>query len=170
MNEWGFVQKIKTFEQGRIIFSYAVDTILRIWKWLWAAVVSLFFFTLSKSSHYVSIYKSKITDKNTSMYTHSIHKWLWAGIHHPREHWFVWKNILCVVMLEVLYIVEILSQADWAEKQRGVKLAVTEKMRIWRQGDKEFKQNEACRLAALPSVTGVISWGSLSLCLLPLFI
>lgn len=61
---------------------------------------------------------------------------------------------------------------DWSKQseQRGVKLAVTEKMRIRRQGDKEFKQNEACRLAALPSVTGVISWGSLSLCLLPLFI
>lgn len=67
-------------------------------------------------------------------------------------------------------IVERLGKAERAEKQRGEKLAVTEKMRIWRQGDKEFKQNEACRLAALPSVTGVISWGSLSLCLLPLFI
>lgn len=61
---------------------------------------------------------------------------------------------------------------DWSKQseQRGVKLAVTEKMRIRRQGDKEFKQNEACRLAALPSVTGVISRGSLSLCLLPLYI
>lgn len=59
--------------------------------------------------------------------------------------------------------------AKQSEQRRG-KLAVTEKMRIWRQGDKEFKQNEACRLAALPSVTGVISWGSLSFCLLPLFI
>lgn len=68
------------------------------------------------------------------------------------------------------YIMERLGKVERAGKQRGVKLAVTEKMRIWRQGDKEFKQNEACRLAALPSVTGVISWGSLSLCLLPLFI
>lgn len=78
--------------------------------------------------------------------------------------------MLCVVMVEVLCIVERLGQAAQAEKQRGGKLAVAEKMRIWRQGDKEFKQNEACRLAALPSVTGVISWGSLSLCLLPLLI
>lgn len=52
----------------------------------------------------------------------------------------------------------------------GVEPAVTEETRVWRQGDEEFKQNEACRLAALPSVTGVISGGSLSLCLLPLFI
>lgn len=73
-------------------------------------------------------------------------------------------------MAKALYIVEKLGKAEEVEKQRGGKLAVTEKMRIWRQGDKEFKQNEACRLAALPSVTGVISWGSLSLCLLPLFI
>lgn len=56
------------------------------------------------------------------------------------------------------------------ERPRGGTLAVTEKMRIWQWGDREFKQNEACRLAALPSVTGVISGGSLSLCLLPLFI
>lgn len=59
---------------------------------------------------------------------------------------------------------------QWGGRGGAARLAVTEKMRIWRQGDKEFKQNEACRLAALPSVTGVISWGSLSLCLLPLFI
>lgn len=78
--------------------------------------------------------------------------------------------VCVVVTVEELYIVERLGKAERAGKQRGGKLAVTEKMRIWRQGDKEFKQNEACRLAALPSVTGVISWGSLSLCLLPLFL
>lgn len=54
---------------------------------------------------------------------------------------------------------------------RGAEPAVAEEeTRVWRQGDEEFKQNEACRLVALPSVTGVISGGSLSLCLLPLFI
>lgn len=44
-------------------------------------------------------------------------------------------------MAKALYIVEKLGKAEQVEKQRGGKLAVTEKMRIWRQGDKEFKQN-----------------------------
>lgn len=166
MNEWGFVQKIKTFEQGRIIFSYAKGTqaILPVWKKIqWTVNVLVFWLCQKVLTMHIFI--------NTRMYyTLSIHKCLLAGICYSREQRFVWRSVLCVVMVEGVYIVERLGKEQRAETQRGVGLAVTEKMRIWRQGDKEFKQNEACRLAALPSVTGVISWGSLSLCLLPLFI
>lgn len=83
MNEWGFVRKIKTFEQGRIIFSYAGSTwaILHVWKRHRAAKVLLFVGLCQKkekkSTHYASIYKSKITDSKHN--TGSINKCVQAG-------------------------------------------------------------------------------------------
>lgn len=40
------------------------------------------------------------------------------------------RRLICIVMAKALYIVEKLGKAEQVEKQRGGKLAVTEKMRI----------------------------------------
>lgn len=134
MNEWGFVQKIKTFEQGRLIFSYAgyTQAMLHTSEKDREAAKILFYFSLTLWKKLLTVYlvmnNPKLTDKHKHVI---INKYLYAeNMSQQRTHWSVWTSVLCVLMAEVLYIEARTGKAERAEEQRGGKLAVTEKMRI----------------------------------------